>query len=95
MLTYSPPLPPPSPHASLPQAPPDTTSIAEQLLLFDESWLRYLDQFAAWKGEDAASLEAELGLVATEHRQLVVLDRKGLLSTIERGGLEDEPEGLD
>lgn len=37
----------------------------------------------------------DLGLVATDHRQLVVLDRKGLLATIERGGLEDEPEGVE
>jgi hypothetical protein len=35
-------------------------TIAQRLLEFDEAWLQYLDQFAAWKLEDAASLESEL-----------------------------------
>lgn len=42
------------------------TTIGQQLVSFDEAWLRYLDQFAAWKGEDAASLEAELVHMAVE-----------------------------
>ena len=37
----------------------------------------------------------DLGLEDTDHRLLVVLDRQGLLETIERGGLEDEPDGTE
>jgi len=35
-------------------------TVGEHLVRFDELWLKYLDQFAAWKLADAASLEAEL-----------------------------------
>ncbi|GIM13439.1 hypothetical protein Vretimale_16489, partial [Volvox reticuliferus] len=46
---------PPSPSASSPYM-----TIGSLLVQFDDAWLRYLDQFVAWKGADAASLEAEL-----------------------------------
>lgn len=32
-------------------------STAPLLSAFDEAWVTYLEQFAAWKGADAASLE--------------------------------------
>ncbi|GLI67561.1 hypothetical protein VaNZ11_011759, partial [Volvox africanus] len=46
---------PPSPSASS-----QYMTIGSLLVQFDDAWLRYLDQFVAWKGADAASLEAEL-----------------------------------
>ncbi len=42
-------------------------TIAQRLVEFDEAWLQYLDQFAAWKLEDAASLETELVSVTHTH----------------------------
>lgn len=39
---------------------------AALLLRFDEVWLQYLDQFVAWKTEDAASLESELIRMAAQ-----------------------------
>ncbi len=43
------------------------TTMGQRLVEFDEAWLQYLDQFAAWKLEDAASLETELVRACT-HR---------------------------
>ena len=34
--------------------------VGELLVLFDEVWLGYLDQFVAWKSHDAESLVGEL-----------------------------------
>jgi hypothetical protein len=42
-------------------------TVGQLLVRFDEAWLRYLDQFAAWKLADAASLEAELVGVGLWH----------------------------
>ena len=39
--------------------PTARTEVPELLAAFDEAWVQYLDQFAAWKLEDAASLEGE------------------------------------
>lgn len=33
----------------------------ELLAAFDEAWVAYLEQFAAWKCADAASLEVRFG----------------------------------
>ncbi|EFJ46555.1 hypothetical protein VOLCADRAFT_92991 [Volvox carteri f. nagariensis] len=49
-------LPPTSPSGS---SSPYMT-IGSLMVQFDDAWLRYLDQFVAWKGADAASLESEL-----------------------------------
>ncbi|KXZ46915.1 hypothetical protein GPECTOR_39g409 [Gonium pectorale] len=48
---------PPSPSSA--RSSPYMT-IGSLLVAFDDAWLRYLDQFVAWKGADAAALESEL-----------------------------------
>jgi hypothetical protein len=35
-------------------------TIGQRLVEFDRSWAQYLDQFAAWKLQDASQLEDEL-----------------------------------
>ncbi len=39
---------------------PHRLSSGSLLVQFDDAWLRYLDQFVAWKGADAASLEVRV-----------------------------------
>ncbi|GFR44293.1 hypothetical protein Agub_g5504, partial [Astrephomene gubernaculifera] len=46
--------PPPSPSST------QYMTIGSLLVSFDAAWCRYLDQFVAWKGADAAALESEL-----------------------------------
>lgn len=36
------------------------SSIGSLLITFDQAWVQYLDQFVAWKTEDAQALESEL-----------------------------------
>jgi hypothetical protein len=41
-------------------------SLGQLLVSFDDSWMEYLDQFAVWKGRDAAGLEGELITMAVK-----------------------------
>ncbi|GAX81363.1 hypothetical protein CEUSTIGMA_g8794.t1 [Chlamydomonas eustigma] len=47
------------------------------LQMFDDAWVRYLDQFAAWKTEDAGNMEFELIRMAVEFERS--FQRKQLL----------------
>jgi hypothetical protein len=47
-------------------ASPSAGSIRNQLKLFDEAWVDFLEIFSTWKGEDAASIEADLVRIAVD-----------------------------
>ena len=48
------------PSLSATMQPSEARSVAELLVHFDRAWVQYLDQFVAWKTEDAQALETEL-----------------------------------
>ncbi|MEW5320512.1 MAG: hypothetical protein WDW38_011580 [Sanguina aurantia] len=60
-------------------------SIGGCLVRFDEAWLHYLDQFAAWKGEDAAGMEAELVRMSVEMEKSMRRKMRGRPNMGERG----------
>eukprot|EP00892_Ulva_mutabilis_P010997 jgi/Ulvmu1/826/UM010_0200.1 len=50
----------------VPDAAAPSGSVREQLKEFDEAWVDFLEIFVTWKGEDAASIEAELVRMAVD-----------------------------
>ena len=46
-------------------------------MAFDDSWMEYLDQFAVWKGRDAAGLEGELITMAVKLERSMRMKLKG------------------
>jgi len=70
---------------------PTTGGVGALLLGFDQAWLRYLDQFVAWKTEDAASLEAELIRMAAQMERSL---RRKLQGSGAAGGVSPRARSL-
>lgn len=67
-------------------------SIGGCLVRYDEAWLAYLDQFAAWKLEDAAGMETELIRMSVEMEKSMRRKIRGRPNMGERGRSAEDIE---